>query len=372
MAKKIGILTLNGYNNYGNRLQNYALEEVIRSLGFEVETIIVDRGSDEKLVSRLRKMSSFREAFDKISNRIKLYSNREIIDSRKKTFMDFSKKYINETEFVLSKNSIPADLSDKYQYFIVGSDQVWNPNNLHGTSFFFLTFAEKKKRIAYAPSFGISEIGEKDIPNYKNWITDMHKLSVREDAGTKIIKELTGRDATVLVDPTLLISREKWLRVSKKAPNKPDKNYLLTYFLGGIPDKYEKEIKRIAKMNKLNIVNLGNIREKKAYSAGPSEFIDYIEGCSMFCTDSFHGTVFSIILNKPFIVYERVGTMAMFSRINTLLEKFNLESRKAENINFDKDIFNIDFSNIPLILDTERQKSLNFLKDALGIDKDAK
>ncbi len=264
---------------------------------------------------------------------------------------------------------MPEDLSERYDYFITGSDQVWNPNNLHGTSFFFLTFAPKHKRIAYAPSFGVSEIKPEFVKDYKEWISGISSLSVREDDGAKIIKELTGREAPVHVDPTLLLTKEKWLSISKEADNKPKGKYLLTYFLGGVPPQYKDQINRIVEENNLEVINLGDIKEKDTYRTGPSEFIDYINSCSVFCTDSFHGAVFSILLEKPFIVYERMGTsLSMYSRIETLLDKFDLRSREAKNIKSNEDIFSIDYSHVSPILDAERNKSFEYLKNALNIE----
>jgi exopolysaccharide biosynthesis predicted pyruvyltransferase EpsI len=105
-----------------------------------------------------------------------------------------------------------------------------------------------------------------------------------------------------LADPILLLTKEKWLSIAKEASNKPKDKYLLTYFLGGIPTQYKKEIKKTAKENNLEIINLGDIKEKDTYQTGPSEFIDYINNCSVMFTDSFHGTVFSILFEKPFVV----------------------------------------------------------------------
>jgi len=372
--KRVGILTLNGYNNYGNRLQNYATQEVLKKLGFQVETILVDRTdpNSRKLSNRLRKISSINELCKKISNKIEYYLNKDIIKERQKTFLNFSKQNINETDYTISNNYIPNDLSNKYDYFIVGSDQVWNPYNLHGTSFYFLTFVkETYKKIAYAASFGISEIPAEFKERYKEWLSGMHRISVREDDGAKIIKELTGRDAPVLVDPTMLLTKEKWLSIAKPAKNKPQGRYLLTYFLGGIPAKYKKQIRNIVKKNNLEVINLGDIREKETYETGPSEFIDYINSCSIVCTDSFHGTVFSIVFEKPFIVYERIGSSSsMYSRIDTLLNKFDLNSRKAENIKTNNDVFDIDYSHVPPILEQERKKAIDYLKEALNVKDD--
>lgn len=373
-VKKAGILTLNGYNNYGNRLQNYATQEVLKELGFQVETILVDRTdpNSRKLSNRLRKISSINELCKNISNKIEYYLNKHIIKERQKTFLNFSKQNINETDYTISNNYIPNDLSNKYDYFIVGSDQVWNPYNLHGTSFYFLTFVkETYKKIAYAASFGISEIPAEFKERYKEWLSGMHRLSVREDDGAKIIKELTGRDAPVLVDPTMLLTKEKWLSIAKPAKNKPKGKYLLTYFLGGIPPKYKSQIRNIVKENNLEVINLGDLREKETYETGPSEFIDYINSCSIFCTDSFHGTVFSILFQKPFIAYERMGSaLSMYSRIDTLLNKFDLICRKAESIKTNDEVFDIDYSHVPPILEQERKKAIDYLKEALDIKDD--
>lgn len=370
--KKIAILTLNGYFNYGNRLQNYALQEVLKSLNFDVETIINDRksASKKRLIERIYNLrkNSTKELYYKIYNIFWRNICKDSIIKRTEIFKQFTLDYIKETRYTISKNNIPENLSERYNYFVTGSDQVWNPVNLHGSSIYFLTFAEKHKRIAYAPSFGVSELKPEYIENYKEWISGMYKLSVREDDGAKIIKDLTGRDAPVLVDPTLLLTKEKWLSISKEAHNKPKGKYLLTYFLGGVPDKAKRQIKSIVKENNLEVINLGDIKEKETYRTGPSEFIDYINSCSILCTDSFHGTVFSILMEKPFIVYKRIGnSLSMFSRINTLLDKFDLNSRKAENIRSNEEAFNIDYSHVPPILEAERNKAFNYLKEALNI-----
>jgi len=373
--KKIAILTLNGYYNYGNRLQNYATQEMLKSLDFDAETIINDSKilSKKGLLERIYNLGTYsvEELYSKINNKFWRSISKDSIAKRTNIFKKFTSDYINETDYSISKNNIPNDLSDRYDYFITGSDQVWNPDNLHGSSIYFLTFAEKHKRIAFAPSFGVSEIKAEYVERYKEWLSGMHRISVREESGAKIIKELTGRDAPVLVDPTMLLTKEKWLSIAKPAKNKPQGRYLLTYFLGGIPAKYKKQIRNIVKKNNLEVINLGDIREKETYETGPSEFIDYINSCSIVCTDSFHGTVFSIVFEKPFIVYERIGSSSsMYSRIDTLLNKFDLNSRKAENIKTNNDVFDIDYSHVPPILEQERKKAIDYLKEALNVKDD--
>lgn len=375
MNKKIGIITINDYNNYGNRLQNYASQEVLKSLGFDTETIVnyIEniKENDSSFSYKLSKIYKFtpKKLIKKIINKITfICRNKNLINVRKQSFINFTKLNIIGTKYCISENNIPRDISDKFDYFITGSDQVWNPNFRYGSSIDFLTFAPKKKRIAYAPSFGISDIPIDYRRNYKIWLSEMNSLSVREEAGARIIKELTNRNAEVLVDPTLMITKDKWLSVSKKSICKPKKKYLLTYFLGNLSKENLRTIKKIAKTNDLKIVNLSNIKDGQTYIAGPGEFIDYINSASLICTDSFHGTVFSILFEKPFIIFDRKdNNVSMNSRIDTLLAKFKLESRKLSNVLNNKNIFVIDFSHIPSVLENERNKAIRYLKMALNI-----
>jgi len=207
--KKVGVITLNGYFNYGNRLQNYALQEVLKSLGFQVETILVDTTSHSENTSsipmrkgrffknRKKKDMALSEVLYKIITILwNQIHKKEIVKSRMqriKRLKAFSNKYIRETKFSISSQNIPEDLASRYDYFVTGSDQVWNPDYIRNSSIYFLTFAPGKKRIAYSPSFGISHIPPEYLEDYKLWLSEMASLSVREEAGADIIRNLTGR-----------------------------------------------------------------------------------------------------------------------------------------------------------------------------------
>ena len=373
--KRVAILTINDYYNYGNRLQNYAAQEVIRSLRFEVVTIVHTRytsnyNSKNNLKSKLQKLKdmSNKEKFELIKTRIWNQLNKENRNKRIKAFKEFTASNILETNYCISDDNIPEDLSDRFDFFITGSDQVWNPIFGYGSPIDFLTFAPKHKRIAYAPSFGISVIPGEYIENFSLWLSEIRNLSVREEIGAQIIKELTGRDAFVLVDPTLMLSKEQWLSISKKAPHKPNNQYLLTYFLGKVTKENGRRMKQIALENQLQIVNLGDIKDRNTYFTGPSEFIDYVNSASLFFTDSFHGAVFSILLVTPFVIFDRLENIAsMNSRIDTLLSTFNLSSRKWNIIRNNSDIFNVDYSHVAPILEVERKKALDYLIEALHV-----
>lgn len=373
--KKIGIITITDYNNYGNRLQNYAVQEVLRSLGFSVNTIpnSVSVKSSNHFVplTRLNKLKSMSigDIYNKISSKlIKKHYENHIRSKRINTFKDFSINHITETEYSITSENIPNHISEEYDFFIVGSDQTWNPVFRYGASFDFLTFAPKDKRIAYAPSFGINEIPQEYIERYKLWISEIRSLSVREIAGAKIIKNLTDREATVLVDPTLMLDKNKWLSISEASPNKPKEKYLLTYFLGPISLENKRKIKQIAKKNNFVVVSLNDIYDSKTYVSNPSEFIDFIHSASILCTDSFHGAVFSILFEKPFIVFERVSNVpSMNSRIETLLSTFKFKDRLDVNLINNKDFLEIDYSHVPPILEKERKKTITYLEQALEV-----
>lgn len=353
---KAAILTINDYNNYGNRLQNYAVQEILKNHHFEVETIRHEldvetlyrqyggQNSNNKLI---RKISTLLKLSNK--DRIKLIKNKFMSkdmkllkNNRINRFKEFSNEMIKETNFTISELKIPETLASSYDLFVTGSDQVWNPHFRYGSAIDFLTFAPTNKRLALSASFGVAEIPSKFQSNYKRWLNEMPFISVREDAGAAIVKENTGRDVPVLIDPTLMLDKEEWLSISSVHQMKPKSAFLLTYFLGEVAEAYLSTIKKIAKENNLQIVNLADPNSKEYYDAHPGEFIDYINSAEVFCTDSFHGVIFSTIMYTPVIIFTRGGnTPSMNSRIETLMNTLNIKDRHYNHVCKTKDWFGI-------------------------------
>lgn len=376
--KKVGIVTLNGYYNYGNRLQNYATEKVLESIGFQAETIInttVNITPKLKSISKKDRIRNFLE-LDFSTKKQRVFSKaKKIIFKRKKKklnkkreliFKKFTSSYITETDFVISKEYIPTDINKKYDFFVTGSDQVWHPNVINTSTINLLTFAQIDKRIAYAASFGVSSIQDDMMKKYKLGLSEMKSLSVREKQGAEIVKNISGRDAVVLIDPTMMLTKEEWLNISTRPQNINKKKYILTYFLGNVPHERKSFINMLAKEKGYKVINLLNIRQKQTYLSGPSEFIEYINSASVFFTDSFHGIVFSILMQTPFIVCKKISdSMSQYSRIETLLEMFGYEEREEVKIKSYEDLFNIDFSHVDKILKIEREKAILYLKNAL-------
>lgn len=355
---KIGILTIIDNNNYGNRLQNYATNYVLNDLSndFEVSTFInnVDFNSKKRCIEKT----------------VKKYIKKLIYKKRKD---DKSKRYSNFCEFnkniKFANEKINAFSRVKsYDYVIVGSDQVWNPTFYRlTTEVDLLGFVSQEKRIAFSASFGVDTIPDKIKSRVGKALKSFKAVSVRENAGKKIVEEVSGRkDVEILVDPTMLLPGEEWDKVSKKPNMLKSKKYILNYFLGNLSDKRQNEIKRFAEKNDCEIIN---ILDKKSpfYECGPSEFLYLEKNAFLICTDSFHSSVFAILYGVPFLVFEREDSMAnMNSRLDTLLKKFKLDNRRYTGKITNEDL-KCDYSEAYDILEKERIKSIKFLKRALEI-----
>ena len=261
--KKVGILTINDDENYGNRLQNYAVQKKLEDNDMLIETICNQR-NNIGLKSIIKKI---KKCIKKVIN-IKKFG-------RYNQFMEFNKN-IKYSNIHIDANHIPNKLAEKYDYFITGSDQVWNPNFGRMSDIDFLTFAPKEKRNSFSASFGISEIPLEMKEYYKQRLEGLNNISVREEAGKKIVEDLTGRkDIQVLVDPTMLLTAEEWDKVSKKPKQLKNDKYILNYFLGELSEIRKKEIDRIAIENNCEVINILD-KNSPFYQTGSSEFL-YLE-----------------------------------------------------------------------------------------------
>jgi len=369
MQKKnrIGIITIYGENNFGNRLQNYAVHRVLTDLGNKCQTIAHQMPLSPK---------------DKLKTLIKTWiftifplvlQKKRPEDFREFKFKKFTKQYIPTKHYYTNALHLSKDIANEYDYFVIGSDQVWNPTfGNYGKIIddMFLKFAKPNQKICFAPSFGIDEIPSEWKGVIKENLNTLSNISVREESGAKIVKELIGKEAEVLIDPTMMLSKEEWLTIAK--PTKVDtlKPYMLQYFLGNQNVKHENELERISNQHNLVIYKLLDLTMPELYDAAPDEFIDLISKSTLICTDSFHAVVFSILFGKPFIVFKRNdNNVDMSSRIDTLFRKFNLKSRYYHEIG-DADIFFCDYSQCYLSLVSERKKVIDFLSNSINKKKE--
>lgn len=358
--KRIGIITICDYNNYGNRLQNFAVQEIINKFpNYYAETI-----KNKEILNNKTGLTEFflrfsKYIFDLIISRIKknIFKNNN--------FKKFNGKIIYSKNLF---NWFYVKRMNKYDFFIVGSDQVWNPNLGRLKDLDLLIFAEERKKIAFSASFGINELKDEKKEKICKKINDFKYISVREDIGREIIQELTGRkDVEVLVDPTMLLTSDEWDKISKKPNELKANKYIFNYFLGDLSKERKEEIERIAKDNNCEIINLLD-KNDPLYVSGPSEFLYLEKHAFLICTDSFHSSVFAILYNRPFIVFDREqkGVENMNSRIDTLINKFKLENRRFTG-RITKENLEHDYTEAYKILEEERKKSDEFLRKALDI-----
>lgn len=366
---RIAKVTLDGYYNYGNILQNYALQKVLINYAEVVDTlwwsesnylpIVWWKWNWKNLVKYILNYNSYRTKFK--SSIIGYEMARQ---TKNKDFVD---RYIN---YKFIGNRI-YDLEKKYDYFLTGSDQVWNPWYA-GNDVLFLKFAPKEKRISYAASIASDEIPNNRIDEFKNNLNEMKCISVREQSGADIIYKLTGRKVVVNVDPTLLLPASEWRTMSRKPSWYKGGEYILTYFLGKRPNEI---INKISTEYNLPVVNLMDESKSEHYITGVDEFLWAIEHAELVYTDSFHGTVFSIIFRTPFVVCNRVDGAVegkMSSRIDTLLGGFGLEERRGTVGNgylIENPLTTPDWSKVEDVLAHERTRTDDYLRQAFGLDE---
>lgn len=369
--KKVGILTINDNTNYGNRLQNYAVQKIIERYGYNVETIINKTHYGDGIRTKLKKYNyNPKIVIDKMSKKIIYKRYRDLLQRKQENCKEFNKKYIKSSDYIITKETIPENIANEYDYFVIGSDQVWNPNADRVSVIDFAMFSPKEKNISLAASFGVNEIPNNDeyITLYKNGLNNIGNLSVREFKGKEIIEKISQRkDIEVLVDPTLLLTSEEWNKIIKK-PNKdiPEK-FLLTYFLGKISNKRRKFLEDVAKKYNLKIINLGSLKDNNYYDIDPGEFVYLFKNASLVFTDSFHGCVFSIIFEKAFYALNREDYQkSMNSRIKTLFEKLKLDN-SLQTLEIDKVNLDTNYLKQREIIKKEQEKVKQFLDNAFNV-----
>lgn len=362
-----------GFRNYGGILQNYAMEVILSRYGV-VDTLF---NNDTELIDVRYHISwDLRRCFK--LGIYKYFSNQKYLYEivRVTRCRDFCNRNIN-----IRYNVNFSDVDNEYDFFVVGSDQVWNLGvsrwwrrlkKKHVSDIKFLKFASPNKRIAYAAS-----IAQPDIPpalrdSFIESVNAMKAVTVREVEGAELIQKYTGRKVEVVLDPTMLLSANDWIKLERKPIwlNEVEK-YLFTYFLG---KRVDKVIEKVAIENNLKIINMLDFNNFDHYTTSPEEWIYLIHHAELVYTDSFHGTVFSILFKKPFVVCDRIESgiySKMTSRIDTLLEKFGLENRRGtkENGYMIANPVSIQYGGVDDVLTVDRKKADEYLRRAFNLDQ---
>lgn len=350
---KVGIVTWFQSVNYGSQLQAYALTRAINKLGYEAYMISMSHYP-------IIKTFVYKSIYKSILRRfiLSLIKDRNVL---------FVKKYLREWFMNYHSPSF-----EHINNMICGSDQIWAP--IQYNPYYMLSFVPNNvNKISYAASIGLEEIPDRLVDSYKKYIRRINHVSVRENKGSDLLKDKCGIESTVVLDPTLIVEKKEWDSI--KIKSSIDFDYIFCYFLNK-NHKYRALVEEYAQNRGFRIVGVSDNVNDSTWmdllsheQVGPCEFIGLVEGSMAVVTDSYHGTIFSMLYHKPFILFERFNKedkICQNSRIEQLKKYFNIDNRiKNPNLISHLEIAKYDYTKFESSLSILREKSLCFLKDAL-------
>ena len=386
--KKIGLCVRYDCNNYGSMLQILATQKAIEDCGYEYEHIRYDKktiGFFIKNLNRLFNPYFIRGKLMELQKKKGLAFNDEVNrgnTTRLEMFKQYRDQYIKPYSPVYKGYNRLVNGAKNYSAVMVGSDQLWTPAGLQSKFYNLLFVPDGIRKIAFATSFGVTEIPSNQLKLTKKFLDRIEYLSVREVSGAKIIEELTGREALVAVDPTLLYTGEEWLKIFPFEQRHKEK-YVFAYFLG-TSIKHRKIVENFADEKGLKIVTCPAMDEfveydttfgdYRDYEVGPVEFLNLIRGAEYVFTDSFHGTIFSILNHKKFVTFNRYSDeirKGKNTRIDSLLGQLDLDDRRCIE-QYDQvteiAIKEIDYTEVDKKLSDLRRASKTFINIALNGD----
>ena len=391
---RIGIVTFVKADNYGAEFQAYALQQKLNTMGYDAEVLDLEKekgvmaSSKRNIIMSLKKRIAYyglikgtikfvQTLIDALEAKKAKQKNIEQAIAKHKIFERFfyekikhSKDYIQLDE--LSSKELPYDV------YIAGSDQIWNYMQTKRLDVFFLMFANrfKAKKISYAASFSVPSIPYDLKEQYKAYLENLDSISVREDNAVTLVKELSGKNAVQVLDPTLLLTREEWIKnLALKDCFNNSKKIVLIYTLSGSRYIYTLA-KKIAKKLNADVVNIksGYKRVKEdsgiihVTDAGPQEFITLFSKAVYVITDSFHGTAFSINFNIPFTsLLNPVSNIN--SRVLSILELCGLQDRLIydDGSRSEPKDLSVSFETANKAISDARKLSLSYIEDSLGL-----
>lgn len=385
--KKVAIVSCYFQKNYGSMLQAYATQKFLNDYNIPNETFCYDgiNGAINK--------KKYQYYFKQLINPNVVKGKLGYIDIKLRKKNPFSRlgKNLRMRDAAFKRFTSKFTLSERYDSFealtqacenydavLLGSDQLWLPSNLDADYYTLNWVPEELKKISYSTSFGLSELPEKYHKMAGDFLSRIQYLSTREKTGQEIIKKVSGRDAEVVCDPTMLFTGKAWMEIQNEEAICKEK-YIFCYFLGDNPEQREfvKEMKRqtgykIVSILYLNVYAKGdrNFADIAPFDVGPAEFLNYIRNAEYVCTDSFHASVFSILYHKRFFTFRRFKEnyeLETNSRLDTLLETVGLEERilSASEKVADCLMMDIDYEVVDSKVEKMRDHGRRFLTEAL-------
>lgn len=381
--KRVGICACYDTRNYGSMLQSLATQIVIDEMGYESEFIVYRKKKNLKyIISQIPRLFNKNLMSDKllgIKKKIILVFHpnvKEKLTTRENAFKNFQNTFYRRFSNVYCGYEELKKSACNYSSVVVGSDQLWTPGGL-ATNFYNLMFVpDNINKVSYATSFGVSRIPFYQRKKTREYLCRIDHLSVREKKGAHIVREIADVEAKVVADPTLLLTREEWDQI---IPNKREikEPYIFCYFLG--KNKRHRELaEELKKMTGLKVVSIPFLDsyvgydkyfgDEQLYEIGPNGFVNMIRHAEYILTDSFHGTVFSVIYEKKIVVFNRYSNDSVNSRnsrIDSLCEILGIENRRYHGGIYSTITENIDYQSVSKKVNSFRLCSKQFLENAL-------
>ena len=368
---KIGLITFHNTANYGAALQTYALQHFLDINGYDSTYInyvnSVRRHQYDMLYHIFENIKD-----GKYKAAITFALGSPFMFLRKKRFSRFYNKYVSVTKEIYRDSVQAKSLNKVFDVFIVGSDQVWNPGNNGKDMAYLLDFVDDDKlKMSYSSSFGLKTIPSDLSAQYKKCLSRFDYLAVRETEGQSIIKELTGRDAQLVLDPVFLLKKEDWESFSSR--DLPKEKYVFSY------TNRPNQMKDFVRQTGFSMQNLKHYKlarntnpsdfisknTKVKYTMSPIDFLHTIQNAELVVTASFHCMALSIVLHKPFIAI-LIGDEGKDSRLVSLLKELNLENRIFTSQMTLKDVNTpINYQEVEQKLDEMRHSSIDYLMNSL-------
>ena len=302
MQKRVGIITYHRSENYGSALQAYALQSYLVESGFDVKIIDYHSDGQDELYAIFKPIKSVKS----LCRFIFTLANYHSLNEKKIKYSQFQRKNFSLTDEYTEVTQL-FELNDQFDYFIAGSDQIWNICCPDFTDAYFLSFVKNKRRcISYAPSINKLGLDSKTAELFKNYLPNFKAISCREKNGVELLFSLLNKPIEFVPDPVFLVGINFWMNMISKIHSRKEK-YLFCYFLGD-KSNYRKIANKIAKQYSLKIVLVNwGMRDifchnpVRLYSSGPEEFLRLLYDAEIVLADSFHALAFSIIFQKKIL-----------------------------------------------------------------------
>lgn len=377
--RTVGIVTIHGICNFGSLLQSYATQTIVERLGYSAK-IINYKYPNEYHLAESQKQSPYASFKLPFLTRLRMaVYNRTIakkVQSKKVSlFKEAQKELLEQTRKYPNQQSLLDD-PPFFDVYLTGSDQVWNPRYMYSDLTYLLDFIHGVPKVAYSASFGTTCLSEEYKNIYRPLLEEYNSISLREQSGVQMLKDICGIDAQCTCDPTLLLSGEEWTEVFHDDPLVKG-DYILCYVLTYTANPYPYAttfIKHIQMHLKKKVIFLDengmywmDFRYKALQCYGPKEIVNLFQHASFIISSSFHGAAFSVNFKKDF--YSLFPKGIKDERQESLLRIIGAEDRLIHTGDSlpDPETFEIrDWDNISAKVDTYRQNSINYLSNALA------